>query len=262
MKQKHKERLARFGIFTKGVVYAIIGILTAMAAFNMGGKKSSSSGALQFLAQQSYGKVLLGITVLGLLAYVFWRFYQAFADHENAGNNSRGIAQRLGYFISGLIYGFIAYSAIKIILNAGSSGSGGKKDMISTVLEKDYGQIAIGILGLILAGNAIFQFYLAYSGKFREKLKESGLNSTKKKILLRFGKIGFTARGIVAAIIAYLLLKAAWQANATDAGGKIEAFQFLQNQFGAIVLGVVALGLVSYAIFMFLQARYRKMDID
>ena len=262
MKRKNKERLARFGIFTKGVVYAIIGILTAMAAFNMGGKKSDSSGALHFLAQQSYGKILLGITVLGLLAYVFWRFYQTFADHENAGNDSKGIAQRLGYFVSGLIYGFIAYSAIKIMLDAGSSSSGGKRDMISKVLEKEYGQILVGVLGLILAGNAVFQFYMAYSGKFREKLEESGLDSTKQKILLRFGRIGFTARGIVGAIIAYLLLKSAWQASATDAGGKTQAFQFLENQFGAIVLGVVALGLVSYAIFMFIQARYRKMHIN
>lgn len=101
--------------------------------------------------------------------------------------------------------------------------------MISKVLEKDYGQIVIGILGLILAGNAIFQFYLGYSGKFREKLEESGLNSTKKKILLRSGKIGFTARGIVAAIIAYLLLKSAWQANATDAGGKYRLSSFYKT---------------------------------
>ncbi len=147
-------------------------------------------------------------------------------------------------------------------MDASSSGSGGKKDMVSKALENEYGQILVGIAGLIFAGNAIFQFYMAYSGKFREKLEESGLDSTKQKILIRSGKIGFTARGIVGAIIAYLLLKAAWQASATDAGGKTQAFQFLENQFGAIVLGVVALGLVSYAIFMFIQARYRKMHID
>ncbi|HEA30487.1 MAG TPA: DUF1206 domain-containing protein [Leeuwenhoekiella sp.] len=261
MEQNNKEYLARFGIFTKAVVYAIIGILTAMAAFNLGGKKSGSTGALNFLAQQSYGKVLLGVTVLGLLAYVFWRFYQTFADHENAGDDSQGIAQRLGYFSSGLIYGFIAYSAVKIMVNAGS-GSGGEKDIISTLLQEKYGQLLVGVIGLILAGKAIYQFYRAYSGKFREKLEESGLDDTKQKILLRSGRIGFTARGIVAAIIAYLLIKAAWSSNAQDAGGKTQAFEFMQNQFGTIIMGVVALGLVAYAVFMFLQARYRKMNID
>ena len=39
------------------------------------------------------------------------------------------------------------------------------------------------------------------------------------------------------------------------------AFDFLQDNFGAAVMGIVALGLVAYAVFMFIQAKYAQIRI-
>ena len=111
-----KEKFARFGIFIKGFVYLLIGILTALAAFNMGGKKSGSSNVLQFLSRQPFGKILLVIVAVGLIAYTFWRLYQAIMDHDNDGSDSKAFIKRIGYAISGLFYGFLAYSSIKLII--------------------------------------------------------------------------------------------------------------------------------------------------
>lgn len=99
MEQK-KENIARFGIGAKGFVYVLIGGLTLMAAIGRGGSKSGSSEALKFLSASTIGMILLGITALGLVAYVLWRFYQAFADPEDKGTDAKGLARRIGYFSS------------------------------------------------------------------------------------------------------------------------------------------------------------------
>lgn len=257
-----KEKFARFGIFMKGFVYLLIGVLTALAAFNLGGEKSGSSNVLQFLSRQTYGKVLLIIVAVGLIGYVFWRFYQAITDHEDDGNNIRAIFTRIGYASGGLFYGFLAYSALKLIIDASSGGGGGLSSAAGTLLSKPFGQILLGIVALGMLGKGIFQFYLAYSEKYRNKINESELGEKRKKLLINAGIVGFSARGIVICIVAYLLFRAAWEANANASGGKVKAFGFIKDEFGAITLGIIALGLVAYAIFMFLLARHRKLDMD
>jgi plastocyanin domain-containing protein len=75
------------------------------------------------------------------------------------------------------------------------------------------------------------------------------------------GKIGYVARGIVWLVIAFLMLKAAWHANATQAGGSVEAFQFIeQSRYGSYLLGIVGLGLIAYGFFNFVRARYENFD--
>ena len=256
-----KEKFARFGIFMKGFVYFLMGLLTALAAFNMGGEKSGSTNVLQFVAQQSFGKILLTIVAAGLIGYVFWRLYQAITDQNNDGNDTKAIAKRFGYAGSGLIYAFLAYSAVKLIIGA-SSKSGGSGSMTETLMDKPYGQILVGILGLILLGNGAFQFYRAYSKKFWNKINESEMGAKRKKLLINSGIVGFGSRGIVNCILAYLLLRAAWEANVSASGGKVKAFSFIKDAFGTTVLGIIALGMVCYGIFMFLQALYRKMDMN
>ncbi|MBX2840637.1 MAG: DUF1206 domain-containing protein [Flammeovirgaceae bacterium] len=255
-----KEKFARFGIATKGFVYCLIGGLTAMAAFGAGGKKTGSSGALEFLSSQTYGQILLVITALGLLGFVFWRLYQTFADPEDKGNDAKGIFRRMGYFSSGVFYGLLTYTAIKTVAGSGSDSGGGKESLVNTLLSESYGQILVGILGVIFLCKAGYQLYRAYSGKFKNKVNESGLGRKARELVLKSGQIGYTARGVVIGIISFLTFKAAFSANSNQAGGTEDAFGFIQNEFGAIVLAVVAIGLLAYGVFMFIKAKYRKMS--
>ncbi len=122
------ERLARFGYAAKGVVYVIVGILSAQAAFGAGGKTTDTQGALEAIVAQPFGKVLLSLTGIGLLGYVLWRFVEAIKDPENKGNQAKGIFQRLGYGISGVIYASLALSAFQIVLGSGGGGGTSKQD--------------------------------------------------------------------------------------------------------------------------------------
>lgn len=259
--KKKKEKIARFGIFTKGFVYCMIGALTLTAAVSTKGKKTNTDGVLSTIVEQPFGQILLVITILGLLGYVFWRFYQAIVDPEDLGNNLNGLLTRVGIASSGFFYGFLAYSAVKILFKAGGESGGGNETAVAALLSKPYGEILVGIVAAAFLGKAGFQIFLAYSGKFKKKIQAAELNNRVEQIILNSGYVGYTARGIVVGIISYLTFHAAYNANSSSAGGTKEAFSFIEHELGTIFLAIVAIGLFAYGFFMLVKARYRTINI-
>ncbi len=255
----NKENIARFGIATKGFVYILIGALTFMATIGSGGSKSGSSDALKFLQNNTLGSILLGITAVGLVAYVFWRFYQAIMDPDKEGKDLKGIGNRLGFFSSGVFYGLMAFSAIEILIGSGGGTGDSQESLIATALSKPFGQIIVLILATIFLGRAIFQMVIAYTNLYKKKVKAQNLDPKAQKLMVTLGKIGHTARGIVIGVVAFLTYRAAFSYRSEEAGGTKDAFSFLQNEFGTIVLSLVALGMMMYGVFLLINARYRDM---
>jgi hypothetical protein len=258
-----KESIMRFGIATKGFVFVLLGGLTVVAAFGLRvGGDSDSNGVLDYLSRSTIGTLILAITAAGLVAYVFWRFYQAFADSEHKGNGKKGLAKRVGYFSSGLIYALLAFTALQILFGNGGDSGGGSNSYLAQALSHRYGQIIVGIIAIGYLGKAMYQIHRAYTGNYRKKIREQHLDDNSRKLLVVSGIAGYTARGVVIGIIAYMFFRAAWTSNSNEAGGTSEAFYFLQNEFGAIALVVIALGLVMYGIFYFLTAKHRQLNVD
>lgn len=258
-----KQKFARFGIATKGTVYIIVGILSAMAAFGYGGSAEGSSGVLKYLSKQSYGSIILGLMALGLLGYVFFRFYQTFMNSENEDDDSSGIAKRIGYFVSGVAYALLTYKAAQLALGSGGGGSGGskKKNMIQNILAQDWGEFAIYALAAILVGKGIYEIYRGYSGKYKEKVQNAGYGSKAENLLLKSGKVGFPARGIVFCILGYMYFSLASGSGTGNSAGTKGALRYIQDEYGAVVMGIVALGLLCYGIFTLIRAKYTKTVI-
>jgi len=71
-------RIGRFGFAARSVVFAIIGGFLVVAALQARSEEARGlGGALDVLAQQSYGPLLLGVVALGLVAYGAFMFAQA-----------------------------------------------------------------------------------------------------------------------------------------------------------------------------------------
>lgn len=252
-----KENFARFGMAAKGAVYCLIGVLTALAAFGQGGQQTGGKGALQYLAQQSYGQILLVLMGIGLLGYVFWRMYQSFANPKGLDDDSKGYAKRVAYFISGLIYGGLAFYSFKLAF-ASSSGSSGS--MMGSLMSGSKGDTIAIIIGIGMAIKAIYDLYRAYSNKFREEVEEAGMDRKEQKALINAGKFGHTARGVVLGLMAYLTLKSGLSSG-SNVSTQTDAFSYIQNEFGSIVLGIVALGFVGYGIYMLIKAKYPAISV-
>jgi len=256
--------LARFGYAAKGVVYIIIGGLAALAAFTGGGKTTDSRGAFEEILSQSYGKLLLGAVAIGMAAYAIWRIVQAVKDTENKGSGAKGIARRIGYAAIGVIHIGLAYSATQLIFGSGgnSRGDAASKEWTATLLAQPFGQWLVGAAGLGFIAFALSQFYKAFTAKFREKLKTNEMDEKTETFATRSGQAGLSARGVVFGIIGFFLIQAALHSNAGEARGLSGTLRALEQQsYGQWVLGIVALGLVAYGLYMFVLARYRRIII-
>jgi hypothetical protein len=255
--------LARFGYAAKGLVYIVIGILAALAAFTTGGKTTDSRGAMEEILSQSYGKLLLGAVVVGLASYAVWRVVQAVKDTENKGSGAKGIAVRGGYTVSGVIHAGLALSGVQLMFGSGEGGSTGdaaSKEWTATLLEQPFGQWLVAAVGAGFIIFALAQIYKAYSTKFREKLKTGEMSQGTENFAVRTGQVGLVARGIVFGIIGAFLALAALHSDAGEARGLSGALRALEQQsYGQWLLGVVALGLIAYGFYMFVQARYRRI---
>ena len=258
---KKLKKVARTGYVAKGAVYAITGVLACLSAFSLGGDKAGKLQVLDFLEKQPLGKILLACIGLGLICYAIWRFIQSIQDPESIGSDGMGLVKRIGFFISGIIYFGLGIFAIVDIFYDPSSSSGGGNGILTGSFRK-YIFIAVGIA---LAGKGIYQFVKVYKGDFLKKFKMMSLSdSTKRKFIKNTGYAGLIARGILTSIVAYFFLQAGFNmagSSSTEMKGTAEAFSFLQqNSSGPWLMGIVAMGLICYGIFMFTTARYRKFD--
>lgn len=258
------ERLARFGYAAKGAVYIVVGLLAAMAAFGTGGKTTDTRGALETIVEQPFGRVLLGAVAIGLIGYALWRFVQAFADAENKGSDAKGMGIRTGYGISAIIHVGLALSAAQMAFGS-SSRSGGsdraEQGWTASLMAQPFGRWLVAALGATIIGVGIFQLYKAYTAKFREELKLGEMSSTEQTWATRSGRLGFAARGVVFSVIGIFLMLAALRSDPGEARGLSGALRALEGQpFGSVILGVVAIGLIAYGVYMFVAARYRRID--
>ena len=259
------EALARFGYVAKGFVYAAIGVLALLAAFSAGGKTTDTTGALQTIANQPFGQILLALIAVGLVGYAIWRLIEAFNDPDNKGSDAKGIFSRLGYALSGLAYLGVAANAALLAFGSNSGSSGGsssKQDWTATVMQQPFGRWLVGIGGAIVIGIGFYRIYQAYKIKFRKKLNLSELNAKQEKWLVNISRFGIAARGVVFVMIGFFVIQAAENYNPQKVKGLDGALLTLSQQpYGKVLLGLMALGLIAYAVYLCLQARYRDIEI-
>jgi len=259
--------LARLGYGAKGVVYLIIGWLAVQVAIGAGGKTTDQRGALQVISEQPFGKFLLALVIIGLIGFAIWCFLQAWFDTEGKGNNMKGIIGRLGYAITGISYAILAFGAFQLVTRTGT-GSATKstttstQDVTAQLLNHSWGVVAVVILGLIVIGVAFYMFAKAYTAKFQKRLLLTGLSAQLKRGVIFLGRFGYAALGVVFSIIGIFLIVAAVQHNPHEAKGLDSVLRTLvQQPFGPWLLGIVALGLVAYGVYSFVEARYRMVGV-
>lgn len=258
--QNSISRIAQAGLVAKGIVYVLLGLLAFMAAFELGGQSTSEAdrtGVFTLVKDLPAGKPLLALVAVGLVCYSIWRLIQAF--QPGAGSEEIKWSKRVRYCFSALIYGSVALTALRLLLyNRKGSGSGNEQ-LADNLLHQSYGQWLLGAAALIMAGNGVYQLYYGLSGKYRKHVQGLSLASPTSRLLLRAGKVGYLARGVVWLIVAWLLLKAALHANSSEAGDTADAFRLVESSTaGSLLLGALGLGLVAYGVFNFIRARHER----
>lgn len=251
------DTVIRIGLVAYGVVHLLIGWLALQIAFSEKSKQASGTGALEYLAQQPLGGVLIWVVALGLVALVLWRLLEAWQAWRTEDGSDR-VKGMLPQLFKGVLYGVLAFSALKIALGQSSSGGGGgTTDITSTLLQLPAGQLIVGAIGLAIVGYGGYYIYQGWTETYLEKLHGGSSNADVSKAYRLTGKAGYIAKGAAVAVIGGLFVYAAVTQDPDKSGGLDQALQEISQQpFGQLLLTLVALGIACYGLFAFARARH------
>ncbi|WP_233440323.1 DUF1206 domain-containing protein [Modicisalibacter coralii] len=252
--------IARCGYVAKGVVYLIVGSLATLAATGLGGNNVGTKEAINHLAGQPFGSVMLALLGIGLLGYAVWRAVQALLDTEHLGHGLRGLATRLGFLISGGIYAGLALYCANLLRNA-VTGSTSTTDRTAELMSHPGGMLLVLAIGIGFAGVGLRQVWRAIKRSYLKNWHMIEMSEAQQRLAEAATRWGLCARGAVFLIIGGFLVVAAIQTNPSQAQGLGGALNVLARQpFGPWLLGLVALGLMAYAIYCFVNARFRDVS--
>ncbi|MEJ7833299.1 MAG: DUF1206 domain-containing protein [Nocardioides sp.] len=248
------ERVARVGLVAYGVVHVVIGILAVRLAFGDGSGAPSSSGAMQELAQQPFGKFLVWAVAVGMFLLALWQGLEGALGHrdEDGADQVRKKVTSIG---KAVVYVVIGISAVKVAVGSGSSG--GTDSTTAKIMDLPAGQLLVGVVGLVIVGIGGFFLYSALTERYMKKVDGKGSSGDSGKAYKYLGKAGYAAKGVAFFIVGGLFGYAAVTHESEKSGGiDVALREVLDQPFGPVLLTLMGLGFAAYGLFCFVRARH------
>jgi hypothetical protein len=254
--------VGRVGLAAKGASYALVALLAIMLVTGAGGRPAGREGALEAVADEPMGSMSIVGLAVGFAAYALWRLAQAIFDREREGTDPPGVAKRVGYLARAALYAALAVTAVTLLDGTGSDSSETQdaRRQTAEALTWPGGRFLVGAVGLGFLVAAAFNGYRALTQKFEDKWYVDDLGERTQRTLAALGSAGLLARFVVFGLIGLFVAKAAYEYDPQEAIGLDGALRkLLDGAYGGALLGALAAGLLCYAIFCFVEARYRRV---
>jgi hypothetical protein len=252
--------LARAGLTARGVMYVLIGIIAVQIAVEGSRQQADRTGAVRLVAHTAFGTVALWLLVIGFAGMTLWRLSEAVRG--SADPDGRKASKRLANLARAVFYAVVTYGILKYALGVGqpSSSDNQSRDLTAAALKHHGGQWIVAIAGVIVVIAGLYTMYRAYKLKFLKRLRMGSASTRTRKVVTRLGQIGGMARGFVFATIGVFLVIAAKDANPKQAKGIDSALRALAHTpLGPVLLVVVALGLATFGLYSWCEARWRAV---
>lgn len=254
--------LIRAGFVARAITYGVIGGLALALALGAGtaGTAPNQEGALALIGRSPIGRVALVVISAGLLAYALWKLTQGILGRGPEGGGGSELKDRVANLGGGVTYLAFFAVAIEVLVGSAGNSSSEPKQATAGVLGWPGGQVIVGIGGVALITISLYQLYDAIRGEFAKDSKTHKMGPTERRLFMWLGHVGLGARALVFALVGYFLVRAAVDYQPGTAVGVDGALGRLHDQaFGPAILGVVAAGLIIFAGYSLLEARYRRL---
>ncbi|WP_326641213.1 DUF1206 domain-containing protein [Streptosporangium sp. NBC_01755] len=251
------DRLARIGLACRGVLYGLIGFLALQIAFGggSGGKEADKTGAIQTVAEQPFGMVLLWLMTVGFAALTLWQLSEAVIGRGRTKDRVEAAARTV-------VYGLIVFTLINVVLrgDSGDSMDEQSKDLTAKLMDLPGGQVIVGLVGLGLIALGAYWIRKGWKKKFLQDLRTGEMPAEARDLTERLGMAGYVARGVVAVVAGVFVIQAAVTYDPGKAKGIDATLRSLaETPAGPWLLGVVAIGLLLFAVYCFFEARRHRM---
>ncbi|HEX8303744.1 MAG TPA: DUF1206 domain-containing protein [Jatrophihabitans sp.] len=268
-------RAARIGYLARGLFYALLASLVARIAMLRGvaadqarqsaldgtgsravsgGRQANAEGALSLISQSLVGELLIACAAAGFLLLAAVRLFAAWRDRRP------GAVRRLSVAGQGLSYVAVGLLPISYLLGNRRAGSESQQHATTAQLLDIPGGtvlvIAAGVLVLAVCG---WQLRGVARQDFTEGLVEDAPAPLARLARLS-GSVGIAARAVVFVPLGIFLIVAGVSYDSRRARGLDGVLLLLAGHpWGVAVLCLIALGLLVFALYSLIEARYRDV---
>jgi hypothetical protein len=251
------EWLARLGLVSRGAIWLTVGLLAAQVA--LGDKqRADKNGALAAIKDKPFGELLLVILAVGFFGYAAWRLLEGAVGHRDEDDDRKRWAKRIASLFRGGIYLFLGASTTKFVFSSG--GNDKTKPLTARVMAATGGRTLVLLIG---AGLVIGGLAMAFRGvrqKFEDLVHMEKMPGPVQSMTRVVGTVGLVSRGIVFALVGWFLIDAAIRFEPDKAKGLDASLKTVAHQpFGRVALFAGAVGLLAFALWSWIEARYRKL---
>ena len=256
--------LVLVGWAAKAVVYLGVAWLVYQMATGTASEEASTTGALELIQDATGGRLVLIVLGIGLLLYAAGRVLEVTTlatGQTEKSDKAQAVVMSLVY----LALAISAFTAAGISSGRGGQGGGGggEQQGAAVLLDLPFGRILVGLLGLGVIALGAYSAKKGVQKDFLPTLRTGEMSPVVRTWSARVGVAAYVTKGLILALLGWFLLQAAITYDSQQAVGLDGALhRVAQAEWGKALLLAVALGLLAYALFCALEARYRKVGVS
>ena len=154
----------------------------------------------------------------------------------------------------------LCFIAVEILTGAGAAAPATRTKTTAGVFGWPGGAWIVGIAGVVMIGVALYQGYRGVTKTFLKDSKTEEMSPGMKRWIARIGTVGHLARMVVFGLVGIFLIKAAVDfARAPRSASTARSRSSCTSRYGSYLLGIVAAGLIAFALYSLSDARYRRI---
>ena len=255
--------LVLVGWAAKAVVYLALAWLVYQMATGTASEEASTTGALKLIQDATGGRFILVVLGIGLLLYAGGRILEV----TTLATGQIDKSDKAQAVVTSLVYLALAISAFAAagISSGGGQGGGGSSEQrgAAVLLDLPFGRILVGLVGLGVIALGAYTVKKGVQKDFLPTLRTGDMSTTVRTWSEPVGIAAYVTKGLIFALLGWFLLQAAITYDSQKAVGLDGALhEVAQADWGKALLLAVAVGLLAYAVFCALEARYRKVGVS
>jgi hypothetical protein len=252
--QQGAQWLASLGLAGRGGFYLLVAYLTArLAVSGSAPQQANASGALATVTRPLLGRIVVGAVAVGLLCFGIESLVAAWRDRGRDGRHPVLTALR------GVFYIALTYVPASYLYGNHQVGSEQQqRQSTSKLLGLAAGQEIVAALGALVVIVCGWQIYSAWRDDPVSRMDLAGKPAWVDRAVRITAGVGIVARAATILPVGVFLVIAAVQYDPNNAKGLDgELAALARNSWGRALLFVIAAGLLVFAVFSLLEARYR-----
>lgn len=239
-----------------GLLHFVVAWLALRIAFG-GAARADQAGALEEVASQPFGHLLLWLITGGFAAVTMWRLHEAVRGHRHRNGRDR---TRKRLFAAGQAVVYASLTVLAVRVAAGAGGGSGGTGPTALLLREPFGRAVVIVIGIGVGVTGVVMIVQGWRMAFCEDMDLQRAAPRLRAVIERCGQVGSITKGIAVGLIGALIVVAGTTRQPEHAEGLDVALRTVAGQpFGVAALCAIAIGLVGYGVFAFFDAVFHRI---